>query len=71
MNSPELAPAPGDNTPIPYFVVDDEAFPDRLYEQDKALGIARTMTENARKYNRESVNSKANANEITVGSHVV
>ena len=47
------------------------AFQDRLYEHDKALGIARTMTENSRKYNRERVNAKATATEITVGSHVV
>ena len=47
------------------------AFQDRLYEHDKTLGIARTMTENSRKYNRERVNAKATATEITVGSQFV
>ena len=47
------------------------AFQDRLYEHDKAIAIARKMTENSRKYNRERVNAKANATDVKVGSHVV
>ena len=46
-------------------------FEDSLYEHDKALNIARGMTELSRKYNRERINAKSREGKMSVGDHVI
>ena len=42
-------------------------FNDRLYEQGKALAVAKEMTKQSRQYNRRRLQERANAGEIKVG----
>ena len=54
-----------------YHARQENELADRLYDHHRALDVARELTKNSRKYNRERLQKKSRESRIEVGDHVV